>query len=135
MVGFARHLSAVLVAIALVAAQVMPAWAGCHAQRHAAAAIATIDFVTTGAAGHHGLSHTPDIKADVSLADQTQPSQGDTCLGNCGCACGLSGAFVLATTAAINVPRIVALTPEFASLDLPLGNRPDGPRRPPRTTA
>lgn len=72
MFGFVRHVSAVLVAIALVAAQIMPAWAGCHSQRHAVAATMTTDVVKTDAAGHHGMAHTPDIKADVSLVDHVR---------------------------------------------------------------
>ncbi len=146
MAGFARHLCAVLVAIVVVAAQVMPAWAGCHSQRHAATTIANalviadavkVDESSHASAGHHGMSHAIEAEADVSstIVDQSQPSQTDFCLGNCGCACGLGGAFVLANVTAINAPHGIALTPEFTTGALSLGDRPDGPRRPPRLTA
>lgn len=140
MAGFARHLCAVLVAIVVVAAQVMPAWAGCHSQRHAAAAMT--DVVQTDIVGHHSMSHTSDsdgadgeVVASLAALDQAQPSQNDICLGNCGCACGLTGAFVLTAVTAIDAPHGILIMPGFASADFPLGDKPDGPRRPPRTTA
>ena len=136
MIVFVRHIRAVLVVIAMIAAQIMPAWAGCHSQRHVAAifdtAVETEIAITVP--GHHRMMDSADAVAGASdgTSEQT-PTSKDVCLGNCGCACSLSGAFVLTGTIAIGALYGVVRNPEFVSSRLPLGDRPDGPRRPPRT--
>ena len=140
MTGLGRHLSAALVAIAMIAAQVLPAWAGCHSTKHAAAAIivnAMNDAAVTPSA-HHSMTHVAQPQTDIAQIDppdQPQPTQADLCLGNCGCACGLSGAFVLASAIMIDVPHGIALARPASDFAASLGRTPDSLRRPPRTTA
>lgn len=133
MTGLGRHFSAALVAIAMIAAQVLPAWAGCHSAKHAVAVA-----VAVNAATDHGAMHAAVSQADtgqIETSDQTQPTKGDLCLGNCGCACGLSGAFVLANAAMIDAPPGITLERLAPAIAAGLGRTPDGLRRPPRTAA
>ncbi len=134
MAVYARFVSAIVVVIALIATQMVPAWAGCHSQRHAAA---KVHIANDHAPGLYGTASVLPIEADAAstVADQPPSFPNDVCLGSCGCTCGLSGAFVLAIVTAIDAPHGIALTRDYASAELPLGDRPDGPRRPPRITA
>ncbi|MDB5574355.1 MAG: hypothetical protein JWR79_1512 [Tardiphaga sp.] len=154
MTGIGRHLSAALVAIAMIAAQVLPAWAGCHSVKHAATAfvVNVMADAAVGAGGHHSMTHASTHASQASIGqppadagqadaaqietpDQSRPTKADLCLGNCGCACGLSGAFVLATATMIDAPHGITLERPAPALAASLGRTPDGPRRPPRTTA
>ena len=127
-------MGALVVAVALIAAQIMPAWAGCHSQRHAVSKTLSSNV---GAFGHHATAHHATVASDALTAssDKTKPVTKDNCLGNCGCACGLAGMFVFATVVAIDAPLGMTVDRDFAAFDLPLGNQPDGLRRPPRITA
>ena len=138
--GFARHISAALVVVAMIAAQIMPAWAGCHSRyQQAVAAANLLDaelLYTMAISGHDaamGVATAIVRPSDAGLGQSPEPK--DICLGNCGCACGISGAFVLTGMMAIVAPLGVALEPAATLMVLPHGNRPDSPRRPPRSAA
>jgi hypothetical protein len=142
MVSFARQVVAILVAITMIACQIVPAFAGCHATRHKvvaalSAASATADHHAQSSASepamHAGMLMTADDPS--AAANQTTPPRNDLCLGNCGCACGLSGAFVLAQSVAIASPAKIAVAHNAPLSALPDGRTPDGPRRPPRLIA
>jgi hypothetical protein len=142
MVSLTRYLGAVLVAITMIAAQIMPAYAGCHSMKHkaasitAAASVATAVVVTAVVAPAHHAGHVAVSDQQLGLSsDSATPANADICLGNCGCACGLSGAFVLAQAVAITSPVGVLLTLAAPPVIQRDGRSPDGPRRPPRLSA
>ena len=131
-----------VVVVALAAAQVLPAFASCHSGR--SEPLPSVNFAMAVAAASlverafHGSLTSASLEVASSNADlyKSASSTKDSCLGSCGCECGVGGSMALPSTP-LQLAAIVPVARAFfaAESQATAGRSPAGPRRPPRIAA
>lgn len=131
-----------VVVVALAAAQVLPAFASCHSARSEPPP--SVNFGRAVAAGSsverafHSSLKSASLEVASSNADpfNSASSAKDSCLGSCGCDCGVGGSMTLPSTP-LQLAAIVPVARAFfaAESQATAGRSPAGPRRPPRIAA